>query len=380
MKTMRIGYDGKCAAHKTPVLGEYSRYVVDALAANCKENEYIMYIPSGKDNYLLDEVLRRGEGRVRCLKPVGAIWRFFNELWRLRGVTGDACDDKVNVYHGLCSELPLNINGKIKSIVTIHDLAFIRYPRSFSIFKRHILNYKHRLVCCNANHIIAVSECVKRDIVKAYGISPGKVSVVYRGCSDVFAEPVSEEKRASVAARYNLPQRYILSVGDIDEVKNLLPVVKALRRLPEDVHLVAIGERRKYAERVERYIARKGLQKRVHLLSGVADDELAAIYRCAETFVCMSLYEGFATHILEAQRCGLPVVAATGSSLEEAGGEHSLYVEPNDAKGLAAAVMQCTQPAVRSKMILDGYKWLERFTPKNHAAGTMKCYRRVVED
>lgn len=377
---MRIGYDGKRAVQNFTGLGNYSRYVIDALSTNCKDNEYLLYIPRDRMNPLLDEVMERGEGRVRKLQPVGSIWRFFSSLWRLVGVTYNARADRVDIYHGLSNELPLNIKGRVKSVVTVHDLIFLKLPHCYPVIDRHIYNFKFRRACKNANHIIAVSECTKRDIVKHYGISPGKISVIYQGCSDVFSKPVSKEMCASVKEKYNLPDRYVLQVGTIEERKNLLTVVKALKKLPQDVHLVAVGRRTKYTELVDGYIARKGLGDRVHILSDVTSEELPVIYRCAKTFVYMSLYEGFGIPILEALNSGLPVVAATGSCLEEAGGPHSLYVAPNDFKGLANAIMQCSIPEVRNEMIAEGYKWAARFTPANHAEQTMKCYRKILDE
>lgn len=110
-----------------------------------------------------------------------------------------------------------------------------------------------------------MSECTKRDIVKFYGISPEKIDVVYQGCDPVFARPVSKKEKDRVRAAYGLPERFILSVGTIEERKNLLLAVKAVEKL-DDVHLVAIGKSTDYAKKVQDYVEAHGLENRVHII------------------------------------------------------------------------------------------------------------------
>ena len=123
-------------------------------------------------------------------------------------------------------------------------------------------------------------------------------------------------------------------------------------------------------------MTKAGLQDRVHFLHGIPSDDLPAIYQSAETFVYPSVYEGFGIPILEALHSGIPVVAATGSCLEEAGGEHSLYVRPHDVEGLAAAIARTQEPSLRATMIEEGLKWAQRFTEEQMARETMECYRK----
>ena len=117
-------------------------------------------------------------------------------------------------------------------MVTVHDLIFLRLSHCFSLVDRLIYNYKCRYACKHADHIIAVSECTKRDIIHYYGIPADKISVIYQGCSSLYACRVGKDKRKEVMRSYRLPERYILSVGTIEERKNALAIVKALEYLP----------------------------------------------------------------------------------------------------------------------------------------------------
>ena len=378
---MKIGFDGKRAAQNFTGLGNYSRYALEALVKFYPNEEYNVYIPKDVNNPKFGGILNNSNGRMKKCLPLSGSARKFKSIWRVWGVTKSVASDGVQVFHGLSNELPLNIRSVspgVKSVVTVHDVIFRRLPQCYPVIDRKIYDFKFRRACRNADHVIAVSECTKRDIVKDYGISPDKVSVIYQGCAPLFAQPVAPERVAEVKRKYALPEKFIVSVGTIEERKNLLSVVKALIHLPQDIHLVAVGRRTKYTSLIDKFVAENGLQDRVHLLHGVPYLDLPVIYKCADVFAYMSIYEGFGIPLLEALNSRVPVIAATGSCLEEAGGPGSLYVAPFDVEAIAAAVKRCMQPAVREKMVADGVEWASRFTMEQFAHQTMECYKKVL--
>lgn len=381
---MKIGYDGKRAAQNFTGLGNYSRYAIEALATEFPSEEYFVYTPKDVDNKKFGNILSAAGGAVKKVLPVGWWNKKFRSLWRVWGVTDDICRDGVQVYHGLSNELPLNIgrasSSGVKSVVTIHDLIFLKCPECYPLIDRKIYDYKFRRACINADMVIAVSECTKRDIVKHYGIAPEKITVIYQGCDALFATPATEEEKDNIRKKYSLPEKFIVSVGTIERRKNLLSVVKALSLLPHDIHLVAVGRRTKYTEQVEEYIQKEGLQSRVHFLHGVPYADLPIIYRCADVFAYMSIYEGFGIPLLEALNSRVPVVAATGSCLEEAGGPGSKYVAPYDVRAIADAIKECFVPAVREQMIEQGVEWASKFSPEIFARQTMDCYKKLLAE
>lgn len=380
---MKIGYDGKRAAQNFTGLGNYSRYVLEALAGSFPGEEYLVYVPKDVENKKFDSILSAAAGAIRKVLPTGHWDKKFRSLWRVWGITDDIARDGVQVFHGLSNELPLNIrriSGNVKSVVTVHDLIFLKCPECYPFIDRNIYNYKFRRACVNADRVIAVSECTKRDIVKHYGIAPEKIDVIYQGCDSLFAMQASEEDKAAVRKKYSLPAKFVVSVGTIERRKNLLSVVKALSSLPEDVHLVAVGRRTKYTALIDEYVQKNNLQNRVHLLHGVPYADLPVIYQCADVFAYMSIYEGFGIPLLEALNCRVPVVAATGSCLEEAGGPGSKYTAPYDVEAIASAIKECFVPEVRETMIAQGLEWAAKFTPENFAQQTMDCYRKLLSE
>lgn len=375
---MRIGFDGKRAVQNFTGLGNYSRYVLEALQTYYPNEALALYAPKLVENKRLDPILKKGNIELRTPKTNG--WKKLRSLWRIWGITTDLEKDNIELFHGLSNELPLNIHKQryIKSIVTIHDLIFRRLPQCYPLIDRMIYDYKFRKACQHADKIIAVSECTKRDIIKDYHILPEKIEVIYQGCDPVFAIPVNQEKKEEVRNHYNLPDNYLLFVGSIEERKNALLAIQALEHLPTNLHLVLVGKKTPYVDLLTKTLTNQ-TSDRVHFLHGVPFADLPCIYQMAQVFVYPSRYEGFGIPILEALNSRVPVVAATGSCLEEAGGPHSLYVHPDNTMEMVEAIQKALNPAFRKTIIENGYKWAAQFTQEQMAHQTMACYKRILE-
>lgn len=377
---MRIGFDGKRAVQNYTGLGNYSRYIIDILCHFYPKNDYILYAPKKRENTRLD-TLTKQYGQLHLAFPTAGIWKKLSSLWRVCGITKQLKQENIDLFHGLSNELPLNIeNSPVKSIVTIHDLIFLRFPKYYHLIDRKIYKYKFRKACENSDKIIAISECTKRDIIQYFNISPDKIEVVYQGCDMSFALPASEKKKREVRRDYRLPEHYILNVGSIEERKNVLLAVKAMAMLPKHIQMVIIGKRTKYTEEIEEYVNDHGLCERVHILSNVPFDDLPAFYQMADIFVYPSRFEGFGIPIIEALNSGTPVVAATGSCLEEAGGPDSIYVDPDDVQGLANAFkLIYSDSAKRKEMIEKGLVFAKRFSERKQAEEIMNIYNELLK-
>lgn len=376
---MRIGFDGKRAVQNFTGLGNYSRYVLEAMQTYYPNEELYIYAPKLVKNKRLEPILEKKNAKL-CT-PHTSKWKRLRSIWRIWGITSDLKEDKIKLFHGLSNELPLNIHKQhhTKSIVTIHDLIFRRLPQCYPCIDRLIYDYKFRKACQYADRIIAVSECTKNDIVKDYGIRPEKIEVIYQGCDPAFAAPATPKKKEEVRNRYYLPEKYLLFVGSIEERKNALLAVKALEHLPDSIHLVLVGKKTPYVHKLTNAFTPK-IAGRIHFLHNVPFADLPCIYQLAQAFVYPSRYEGFGIPILEALNSRIPVIATTGSCLEEAGGPHSLYVHPDDIMGLSQAVRKALQPETRDIMIQKGVEWASQFTQEQMAHQTMTCYKKTLED
>ena len=377
---MRIGFDGKRAVQNFTGLGNYSRYIVDILCQFYPENDYVLYAPKKRVNKRLNKLAKQYQ-HLLFSYPTTYAWKKLSALWRVWGVTRQLEKEGIDLFHGLSNELPLNIHkSKVKSIVTIHDLIFLRYPQYYHSIDRKIYTYKFRKACENADKIIAISECTKRDIIEDFGISGDKIEVIYQGCDVSFAHPATEEKKREVRAKYQLPEHYILNVGSIEERKNALSAVQALTMLPEQIHFVIVGRRTEYTDKIERFIKENKLEGRVHIISNVPFEELPSFYQLADIFVYPSRFEGFGIPIIEALYSGIPVVAATGSCLEEAGGPDSIYIHPDDIKGIANAFkLIYSDPEKKKDMIEKGQKFAKRFSEEKQAKEILNIYKKLIK-
>ena len=351
---MRIGFDAKRAMQNFTGLGNYSRYLIEILYRFHPENEYLLYAPKYRESRQF-QALQASCPTICCRYPEG-FWRRLKSLWRTFGITRRLERDGVDIYHGLSNELPLNIRRqrRAKSVVTIHDLIFVRYPQYYGAIDRWLYRYKYGRSCRNADAIIAISECTKRDIVNYFKIAPEKIHVIYQGCDSSFTSIASEAIR--------------------QEVRN-----KAMPRLPEEVHLVIVGKRTAYTDEVERFIEENHLRERVHLLHDVIFRHLPAVYQMAEIFVYPSRFEGFGIPILEALHSSVPVIAATGSCLEEAGGPDSIYVHPDDVEGMTAALTLLVEhPEKRRYMVEQGKRYAARFSEERQARQLVELYQALL--
>ena len=301
-------------------------------------------------------------------------------LWRSHGIVSDLRRDGIQLYHGLSGELPIGIRKSgIPSVVTIHDLIFLRHPEYYHWIDTKIYAWKFRQTISEATHIIAISECTRRDILHyAPELDPARISVIYQSCAPKFTQTSTINTQLSTLNSY----RYILNVGTIEARKNVLLAVKALEVsevLPADLHLVIVGRHTSYTDNVQRYIRAHGLDSRVHILHGVSDAQLPALYAGAEAFVYPSRYEGFGIPIIEAISSGLPVVACTGSCLEEAGGPDTLYVSPDDPRAMAAAIRQVLKGAPgRDNRIVRSRTYIRRFEGNDVAGQVYQLYQKLL--
>lgn len=376
---MIIGFDAKRIVRNFTGLGSYSRTLVNDLSAIVpKGTSMLLYTPDEGRTELRSLV--KETQYMKYVYPQKHTFKIMRDIWRVKGIVEDMKRDNVDLFHGLTGELPSGIRkAGIKTVVTIHDLIFMHHPEYYNWIDTKIYAWKFRRTCKEADRIIAISECTKRDIMRFGGVEPQKIDVIYQSCSTEFKVRESEKKLQEVHSTYMLPKRYIVNVGTIEERKNILLAVKAMPMIPSDVSLVVVGRPTPYAANVKAYAEKNNLGGRVKFLHNVPHEDLPAIYQMAEACVYPSRYEGFGLPIIEAIQSGLPVVACTGSCLEEAGGNDSIYVKPDDAYGMAEALKQVLQGAPgREERIKKSQLYVKRFEGNNVAQKVLDVYRKLV--
>lgn len=375
---MRVAFDAKRITRNTTGLGNYGRTLVGALAGAFPNDQFLLFSPSSPQP-VLQKALPQSSN-ISYHFPACNMGELGGAIWRSYAVVTDLKAVKAEIYHGLSNELPVGIqNTAIPAVVTIHDLIFLHYPHLFSLANRIIYDLKVRHACRYANHIIAVSEATKRDLMSFYQISENKISVVYQACSPQFGTPVSEFNKQLVRQKYQLPSAYLLSVGTITAHKNLLLTLDALRLANVEMQLVVVGKKTSYFNTIARFLQKHRMENQVIFLHEVSNADLPAIYQMASLFVFPSYSEGFGIPVLEALNSGVPVIAGAETCLQEVGGPDSIYIDPRNPAELAERMKQVLYNSSLSfQMAESGKRYARGFSSINSATDLMKIYAKLV--
>lgn len=372
-----IALDYTAAVHQSAGIGRYVRELAAALAPKAAAESYRLRLfvagagglelppaPAGCvycPSFLSERTHARLWQRLRLPLPV--------ELW-----TGRAA-----LFHATDFSLPPTL-PKTPTVLNIHDLAFERYPAETM---PGMLGYLRRVVprsARRADHVIAISEATRRDLIELYGLPAEKISVVYPGLSPRFVDP-APDKIAEVRARYGLPDvPIILTVGTLQPRKNHLRLVRAFSRVRDRAVLVIAGGEGWAYDVVRDEIARLHLSGRVIFTGFVDEADLPALYRMATVFAYPALYEGFGLPVLEAMACGLPVVTSEVSSLPEVTGpDAALLINPLDEEVLAMALDRLLDDeALRAGLAKKARLRAERFTWGRTAEAIWRIYRILL--
>ena len=371
---MILGFDAKRFFHNKTGLGNYSRDLIRILAHYHPENSYLLYNPKPKK---IDRIPIDGKIIIENL-PETKKDKKFSSIWRLFSICSQIKKDKVELFHGLSGEIPIGLHKTgVKTVVTIHDLIFMRYPNLYSYFDRKIHYYKFKYAAKNADLVIAISEQTKKDIVTYLNINPDKIKVIYQGCAPIFKEEIPNEYLELTRSKYQLPNQFILNVGTIETRKNVLSVIKAIKEI--ETQLVIIGKKTVYFKEVKNYIVENNLQNKVVFLENVELKELASIYRMASVFIYPSVFEGFGIPIIEALYSKTPVITSKGGCFSEAGGENTVYIDPlntEEIKGELEEILANSEK--RELMKQKGFEFVQKFNDDIIAKNWVETYNEVV--
>jgi glycosyltransferase involved in cell wall biosynthesis len=376
---LNIAFDAKRAFQNTTGLGNYSRSLISALAVHFPEHHYFLFAP--KQTALFDTAPFAGMDLVLPQRP---LHRWFRGAWRSKYVVGDLQRHHIDLYHGLSHEIPFGIHRSgIRSVVTMHDLIFERYPEQYNPIDVQTYRRKARYACLHADKVVAISRQTREDLITYYDTDPAKIEVVYQSCDPAFAVTHPPEQLEAMRQLYGLPQQYLLYVGSVIERKNLLGIVKALHMLKGhiDTPLVVLGDGKGYKKQVKAFIAAHKLDRQVIWLNEQrrpAYADLPLLYQGAQAFLYPSIFEGFGIPILEALWSRTPVITSRGSCFAETAGDAAQYVDPLDSASIASAIRRVMDDAVLAQDMKEkGWTHAFRFTPGKCASAMMNVYNSL---
>ena len=375
---LRVGFDATPAVRQGGGIGRYTRELLRALAEVDPSTRYRLFYAgsAGAPGHPLPPL--PANFSVRHL-PFDDIW--LARVWHRAQLPlpVDWITGRIDLFHSPDFTLPPTRRGT-RTILTVHDLSFVRDPDSAVPVLRAYLNRVVPRSVARADRVLADSHATRDDLIALYHTPPEKIEVLYSGVNAVF-QPVREPAAlAGVRARYHLGEApFILAVGTLQPRKNFVRLVQAFAQLEApEANLVIAGGKGWLFDAIFAEVEHQRLGSRVIFPGFVADADLPALYSAARVLAYPSTYEGFGLPILEAYACGTPVVTSTASCLPEVAGQGALLVSSTDVPALAEALGRAYgDSALRAQLIQAGAARARQFSWQASAQQLVKLYHQL---
>ena len=276
--------------------------------------------------------------------------------------------------------IPLKTN--VKTLSVIHDLNFEHFPEDLPKGVRDYYRFYYRRISTLATRLITVSEYSKGDLQKTYGVNPDKIDVVYNGVGKQF-RVLDENEKAKVRAEYSSSMPYFLFVGSIHRRKNLPNMMKAFTEFRKsggaEMKFIIAGAKRWWNDEMEDAYQQSPFRSDIILTGRIDNSELPSLTGAAFALLFASRFEGFGIPIIEAMKCGVPVITATNSSMPEVAGDAALLVDADSVTEIAGALKKLVQDdALRNDLSMKGIKRAEKFSWDESAALFWKSIEKTV--
>jgi glycosyltransferase involved in cell wall biosynthesis len=366
----RIGIDARLTYYRQGGIAQYTQHLIRELACIDHANRYLV-LHNFRDRRNLAQP--PNQHRVACLTP--AHHRFERltmavETFRLG----------LDLLHSPDFIPPLD--GRYRSVITVHDLTFLHYPDFLTAESRRYYNGQIRAAVARADHILADSQATRDDIVNLLGVPPAKITPILLAADERF-RPVPAADVDALLGRYGLPHGYVLFLGIFEPRKNLAGLLRAYARLrnslPDASSLVLAGQRGWLYEQIFDLAADLKLSDHIRWLEDVPPGDLPALY-CGAGVLCLpSFYEGFGLPALEAMACGTPVVVSERASLPEVVGEAGLTVDPDSPEAIADALGRVLSDSTLATDLRErGLARAAAFSWRETARQTLDVYVKVL--
>lgn len=381
MSKARIGFDATAAFTQGGGIGRYTRDLLGALLELGDNFHFNIFAAQGPQDMPVRIPAIKSERASFRQIPLSPRWLY--RLWyRLRlPLPVQLFTGPIDLFHSPDFVLP-PVFGRTPTLLTVHDLSFEYYPETFT---PSLVSYLKRVVpwsVARASHVLADSESTARDLVRLYGTSPQKITVLYSGVDERFKPVKDGTALHKVRRKYGIGDSpYIFTVSTLQPRKNhqmlISAYAKVADKMPHD--LVIAGGKGWLYEKMGIEVKDLGLAHRVRFIGFADDEDLPALYSDATCFVFPSLYEGFGLPVLEAMACGTPVVTSDASSLPEVGGNAALQLSPTDVEGWAGAMLSLAKnDDLRTRLMHAGFAQKERFSWHESARQLMGVYERLL--
>lgn len=362
-----IGIDARLTHYRVGGISTYTRQLIQALETLDHPEEYFTVFCS-----------RKATQSVSSRFNEAALWTPPHHRLEPLSLSMELMRYRLDIFHATDFIPPLW--GARHHIITIHDLTFLHYPDHKDRAARRYYNEQISSAVRRADHILAVSQATRDDLITMLDVSPEKITVQPHGVGPHYHSLQSGECETA-RKRLHLPESYFLFVGTLEPRKNipaLLTAYEMLHAAGRDIPaLVLVGQIGWLFEDTLAHIQRMQTRGMVVILRhDIADADLPAVYSLARALILPAFYEGFGLPALEAMACGTVPIVSNRSSLPEIVGDIGLQVNPDDPSGLRAALEKVVNdPDWAVKMEQAGLARAREFTWERSARIALNVYR-----
>jgi len=353
---MKIGFDATNAFTDFGQQGIYSRSVIQTLSRNFPENEYTLYTTSLKQDHVDKDLLEHRQIRLRTPSFIVSKLKMGN-IWRSTMLGNIAVKDDIDVFHSLNNQLPLIIDKRLRTVVSIQNLHFLRYPDMFKGLDIEILKRRYKHACTVANMIITPTSQTAEDLVTFFNINPEKVLVIPQACDVTFQKEYAPYEALVLSDKYKLPGDFILARSSKEVLNdNALNAVKVYVKSKIDIPLVIAGQISKKQEvSIWKIITEEKINRSVIFLKDVPLDELAILYQLCQLYLHIPSFPSNCMPIQEAICARVPTICTRIPEFIEAGGLGPVYVRPGNIDEAADTIQNLLHnPSLLSNMIEQG--------------------------
>jgi len=373
---MIIGIDISQIVYGTGV-SFYTSSLVENLLKIDKTNEYRLLAGTlrqsvfFKDYFTSLKDFKNAKGKIVSFPP------YLADLFsnRLHLLPIESFLDKIDVFHSSDWSQPPTRAAKI---TTIHDFGFLKFPATAHPKIKSVMARRLKWVKKEVDMIIAISESTKKDIMEILNIPEEKIKVVYEAAPNDVVQIKDQKKINQIKNKYKLDDGFLLSVATLEPRKNLKRIILAFQKIKKDfpsMKLVIAGKSG-WDQGLNEIIRQK--QSDIVFSGYVNRDDLMTLYSSASCFVFPSLYEGFGLPILEAMKCGAPVVTSNVSSMSEITGQAGVLVDPLSVEKIAQGIKKAISD--KESLIKKGFKQADSFSWEKTAKETLEVYKKAVEN
>ncbi len=374
-----IGIDYTAAYEQGGGIGRYVRELVTALSKIDLTNQYSLFVSGAS------------LANSFAVFPPNYVWKptRFTPKWLARiwhrayiPLPVEVFTGRLELFHATDFVLPPTL-PRVPSLLTVHDLSFVRVPESASPSLKDYLDIVVPRSVYRSTHVLADSQATKDDLVSLYSVANSKITVLLSGVDQRFFDKISDPLLMTTRKKYAIEDfPYIFSVGTVQPRKNYTRLIQSLAQLRShgiDIHLVIAGGKGWLEHPIYKTITDTHMEDFIHFIGFVDDVDLPALYRNAVCVAFPSLYEGFGLPILEAMACGVPVLTSNVSSLPEVAGDAAILVDPYDLDAITDGLQRLIlDTELRNSLIQKGFARARQFTWEKSARHLLSVYQTLL--